>query len=171
MARFVPGCFASKARISRRSRSTCRGPLFGGTYRSTSDENASNPTRSLLLTAHRARQCRQFRRGGPLRELPRAKALTCGHIHGENHRQFTFFDKPLDERMPDARRHVPVDECIVVAGLVLAHLFERQPGPLNAEWYSPPRSVCTSRRARRCKRRTCRSTSAGSITEALAVVG
>src|SRR5262245_13549845 len=36
------------------------------------------------------------------------------------------------------------------------------PVPLNTEWYSPPSRVWTARRARSCRRRICRITSAGS---------
>ena len=37
------------------------------------------------------------------------------------------------------------------------------PVPLKTEWYSPPRRVCTARRARSWRRRICRITSAGSM--------
>src|SRR5439155_22965540 len=42
-----------------------------------------------------------------------------------------------------------------------------RPVPLKTEWYSPPKSVCTARRARSWRRRICRITSAGSMAPRL----
>src|SRR5215216_6502510 len=41
------------------------------------------------------------------------------------------------------------------------------PVPLKTEWYSPPKRVCTARRARSWRRRICRITSAGSMSPRL----
>ena len=130
-ARSVPVFLGSKARMSRRSRRTCRGPLLGGTNRSTSDENATSPTRSLLLTAQRANSAASSAAAARLVCKPGAEPLARGHVHDQQEGQFPLLDVPLDERVAGPRGHVPVDGSHVVAGLVLANLLEREPGPLE----------------------------------------
>ena len=117
--------------MSRSSRRTCRGPLFGGTKRSTSEENATRPTRSLLLTAHSARSAASSAAAARLVRIAGAEALTRRDIDDEHDGQFALLDVALDERVAGSRGDVPVDRPHIVAGLVFADLLERQPRPLE----------------------------------------
>ena len=86
-----------------------------------------------VVVAGRAQrqQGRQFRGHFTLLLKAAAKVLTAADVDGQHHRQLAFLDEALDERMPHAGGDVPVNSANVVAGLVLADLFERDAGYLE----------------------------------------
>src|SRR5262249_24951971 len=55
-----------------------------------------------------------------------ARLLAAAQIEHQEDRLFTFFDVPLDEGVPHAGGHIPVDGAHVVAGLIFPDFFESQ---------------------------------------------
>src|SRR5262245_26288135 len=148
--------------MSRSTRRACLAPLPGGMNRSTSSLMANSPTRSLFATALNAMRAatsaataRLVCRCVPNRWLPltstakrtvNSRSSTNRLMNGDPIRAVTF--QSID------RTSSP--------GWYSRTSSNDSPVPLKTEWYSPPSSVWTARRARSCKRRICRITSAGS---------
>jgi hypothetical protein len=66
-----------------------------------------------------------------LEATPRAEAFGAREVDDQHHGQLALLDVALHERAAHARRDVPVDDADLVAGLVLAHLGELHPLPLE----------------------------------------
>ena len=112
-------------------RSACRRPLRGGTTCSMRSVNSTAPTRSLLRTADIASTAASSVASSLLNRRTRAEPLRAREVDGEHDRELALLDVALHERPPHARRDVPVDRAHLVAGLVLAHLGELHPLPLE----------------------------------------
>src|SRR5262245_47167384 len=149
--------------MSRNTRNACRVPFAGGRNRSTSSLIAKSPTRSLLATALNAIRAatsaataRFVCRWVPNRWLP----LTSTARSTVNSRSST---KRLMNGAP--MRAVTFQSMVRTSspGWYSRTSSNDRPVPLKTEWYSPPSRVCTARRARSCRRRICRITSAGRI--------
>ena len=76
---------------------------------------------------HRAQLARQLALEPPLRPEP----LRAREIDRQHHGELALLDVTLHVGVAHARRHVPVDRAHLVAGLVLAHLRELHPLPLE----------------------------------------
>src|SRR5262249_7428763 len=61
----------------------------------------------------------------------RPELLAGAGVNEQHYRQLALLDEALDEGVPHARGNIPVDRANVVAGLVLADLFERDAGALE----------------------------------------
>src|SRR4051794_15575552 len=156
--------------MSRRTRRACLVPLPGGMNRSTSSLTARRPTRSLLATALKAIRAATSaatarlvclcvpNRWLPLTSTARrtvsSRSSTNRLMNGAPMRAVTF--QSID------RTSSP--------GWYSRTSSKERPVPLKTEWYSPPSRVWTARRARSCRRRICRITSAGSMGLLLAGV-
>jgi hypothetical protein len=112
---------------------TCFSPFFGATMRSILSVARMSPTRSLFRIALNARSAAHLARDAHLRGAPRSEALARRQVDDEHHGHLALFDEDLDEGLVHPRRDVPVDRADVVAGLVRAHLAEREPCPLKLD--------------------------------------
>src|SRR5207244_4309293 len=60
----------------------------------------------------------------------RSEVVTGAAVDEQHHRQFPFLNVALDEWMPHAGGHIPIDRADIVSGLVGSNLLERKPHSL-----------------------------------------
>ncbi len=116
---------------SRMMRRMCARPFFGGTNFSIRSVKRISPTLSLFLMAEKASTAQisaaiSFFIACHGAELPGA-----AEVHDEHDGQLPLLLEDLDEGVVEAGGDVPVDRPDVVAVLVLPHLGELHPAPLE----------------------------------------
>jgi hypothetical protein len=86
-----------------------------------------------VVVAHRREREHRRQLDGQLALEPprRAEPLRARQVDDEHHGELALLLVAPNERPAHARRHVPVDRPHLVAGLVLAHLGELHPLPLE----------------------------------------
>ena len=135
--RSVPVCFGLEAEDLAHDPHHVLVALLRGHDLSMCSVPRMSPTRSLFLIALKAQSAAISAATRALVARLRSEALARREVDHEHHGHLALFDEHLHEGVVHARRHVPVDRAHVVARLVLAHLAEREPLPLEDGVYVP----------------------------------
>src|SRR6516164_3163841 len=148
-------------------RRTWRVPLRGGTKRSTRSVKATRPTLSLLLMALKA---------STAASSAATSRFCCTRVPNwwlplQSTTSITVSSRSSMNRLMNGwpMRAVTFQSMVRMSspGWYSRTSSKAMPVPLKTEWYSPPSRSSTARRARSCRRRIWRTTSAGSIYDPL----